>query len=936
MAEKPTYQELEQRIKELEEESVRRKQTEKSLKESEEKFRQMFETMNNGVAVYEAVDDGRDFIFKDFNAAGERIEDVKREAIIGKRVTTVFPGVEEFGLLDVFKRVWQTGKAENHPISFYKDDRLTGWRENFVYKLPSGEVVAIYEDITDRKRAEEALKESEKRYRSFIVNFHGIAYRGSIKTWKPIFFHGAVEKIAGYTEEEFIAGNPSWYELIHPDDISELKGKDEIYSVPGFSTEREYRIRSKDGEIRWVYESIKNICDESGEPKFVEGAIYDITKQKQIKEALRKSEEKYRSFFEDSSISLWEEDFSAVIEYLNGLRDSGVKDMGSYFDDHPEEIAKCASLARILDVNPATIEMYEAQSKEDLIRNLNNVFTEESLEVFKEQLLTFYKGSTLFESDAITQTIKGKKNHIRLVVSLLSKNKVLVSITDITEHKRVEKALRESEEKYRSMMESMKDEAYICSSDFRIQYMNPATVGRIGRDATGELCYRAIYGLDEECSWCIFDKIFQGENVEYELLNPNNNRYYSISNSPIRHIDGSISKLTVCRDITDVKKMELQLQQAHKMEAIGTLAGGIAHQFNNVLSVIISSIDLFEMDFPGDETIASYTKVMKSSAHRMTQLTAQLLAYARGGKYQAKTVSLSNFVRETLPLVKHISGSAIDVDTDLPRGIFNVKADLTQMQMVLSAVLTNASEAMEGKGRIRVACKDTVITDETVGDSPGLTPGNYVNLTIVDDGKGMDEETRARIFEPFFTTKFMGRGLGMAAAFGIVKNHDGWISVESEPGKGTVVQIYLPEVEVPVKKHAKPEPKAEWVKGTGTILVIEDEEPVMEISRAILERLGYRVLVAGTGQEAIDVVKTFDGHIDLALLDILLPDMSGNDIYPLIMAARPDLKVIVFSGYSMDGPVREILNAGAEDFIKKPFTIAELSEKLKKTIEGGQ
>ena len=289
-----------------------------------------------------------------------------------------------------------------------------------------------------------------------------------------------------------------------------------------------------------------------------------------------------------------------------------------------------------------------------------------------------------------------------------------------------------------------------------------------------------------------------------------------------------------------------------------------------------------------------------------------------------------------MPLVKHTLGSTINVDTDRLLGIFSVKADLTQMQMVLSAVLANAAEAMEGKGCIRVACKDTIIADETVEELPGLTPGNYVNLTIVDDGKGMDKQARTLIFEPFFTTKFTGRGLGMAAVYGVVKNHNGLILVESEPGKGTVVQIYLPAVEVHVKKHEKPEPKAEWIKGTGTILVIDDEEPVMKISRAMLERLGYRVLEARTGQEAIDIVETFDSHIDLALLDILLPDMSGSDIYPLIMEARPDLKVIVFSGYSIDGPAHEILNAGAEDFIQKPFTIAALSEKLKETLEGGQ
>jgi len=254
------------------------------------------------------------------------------------------------------------------------------------------------------------------------------------------------------------------------------------------------------------------------------------------------------------------------------------------------------------------------------------------------------------------------------------------------------------------------------------------------------------------------------------------------------------------------------------------------------------------------------------------------------------------------------------------------------MQMVLSAVLTNASEAMDGKGCILVTCKNTVITDEAAGDFPGLKPNNYVLLTITDDGKGMDEKTRKRIFEPFFTTKFQGRGLGMAAAYGIVKNHNGWISVDSEPAQGAIVKIYLPATQAQVPELEKP--KTERIKGTGTILVVEDEEMVMTVSRAMLEGLGFRVLEAKTGQEATNVVKTFDGDIDLAMLDILLPDMSGNAIYPFLMEARPNLKVIVFSGYAIDGPAEEILHAGAQDFLQKPFTIAELSEKLEKVLDG--
>jgi len=287
-------------------------------------------------------------------------------------------------------------------------------------------------------------------------------------------------------------------------------------------------------------------------------------------------------------------------------------------------------------------------------------------------------------------------------------------------------------------------------------------------------------------------------------------------------------------------------------------------------------------------------------------------------------------------LVRHVVDSSINVDSDLPLDMPNVKVDLIQMQMVLSAVLVNASEAMEGEGCIRVACRNEIITEEIDGNFPKLSPGNYACLMIADNGKGMNEETNKRVFEPFFTTKAEGRGLGLAAAYGIVKNHNGWISVGSELGKGTVVKIYLPAAEAPVKETAKSKPKAELTRGQGTILVIEDEELVMKVTREILEKLGYRVLEAKTGQEAIDVVKTFDGDIDLAMLDILLPDTSGDIIYPLLMKVRPNLKVIVFSGYSIDGPAQKILNAGAEDFIQKPFTILDLSEKLKKILGGEQ
>ena len=508
--------------------------------------------------------------------------------------------------------------------------------------------------------------------------------------------------------------------------------------------------------------------------------------------------------------------------------------------------------------------------------------------------------------------------------------------------KQAEESLRESEQKYRVLFETAKDAIFVSDKTGRFVDVNQAACEFLGYSRK-ELLKLSPKEIDADpTGYDAFIKVRNGltDKLTFEI----NQMKKDGTHLPVE-ITGSFFNekgqqraLAIARDITErkkteeeKKKLEAQLHRAQKMEAIGKLAGGIAHQFNNALYAITGNIDLLEIHFPGNEKVADYSREMKNSTRRMTQLTAQLLAYARGGKYQAKTISLSDFVRDALPLVKHTIDSAISVDTDLPRGVCNVNADLTQMQMVLSAVLTNAAEAMDGKGQMRIVCRNTMITDETAVDFPELKPGNYISLTITDDGKGMDEETKTRIFEPFFTTRFEGRGLGMAAAYGIIKNHDGWIAVDSELGKGTIVKIYLPAVEALVKEHAKP--KTEPIKVRGTILVIEDGETVMKVTRKILEKLGYSVLEAKTGQEAINVAKTFDDDIDLAMLDILLPDMSGDAIYPLLMEARPDLKVMVFSGYSADGPAQEILNAGADDFIQKPFSAAELSEKLKKALD---
>ena len=525
----------------------------------------------------------------------------------------------------------------------------------------------------------------------------------------------------------------------------------------------------------------------------------------------------------------------------------------------------------------------------------------------------------------------------RMELSLLDNNRRLQK--EISERKEMEIVLRESEKKFKGLFDT---------SLHAIALTEMGTGKLI--DVNDKLCELSGYDKKELIGRTTTDLGFYSQNDRNRFLDELTNegkvhglemdfilKNGSILNTRIfatsMQIKGEVFILTEFYDITDQKKFEAQLQQAQKMEAIATLAGGVAHEFNNALMGVMGNIELLKMKLPEDEGRAKYFEAMNKSGHRMSRLTDQLLAYARGGKYQAEDLKLDDFVIEALPILQHDLSPEVRVETHFSK-VSYIRADHAQMQMVLSAIAANSNEAIEDEGIIRIAAENKDIDEDFTKQHPGLKPGSYVCLTIEDDGEGMDEETKDGIFEPFFTTKFQGRGMGMAAAYGIIKSHDGAITVDSEPGKGTVVRIYLPAVEAKEEAKAVKQPKTEIAMGEGTILVIEDEEPLEDLFRQILERLGYRVLLARTGKDAVEFAKTFDGQIDLALLDIKLPDMDGGRVYPLVMEARPDLKVIVISGYSIHGPAQDILDAGAEGFMQKPFSIAPFAEKLKEVLEG--
>ena len=385
---------------------------------------------------------------------------------------------------------------------------------------------------------------------------------------------------------------------------------------------------------------------------------------------------------------------------------------------------------------------------------------------------------------------------------------------EITDRKQAEVALRKSENLFKKLfMEAPLGVALIDSLTDHIYEANPMFAKITGRtmEELAQLDWMDITHPDDvQEDLDNMARLNAGEIDGFQMEKRCIHRggaivWISMTIAPVLVEDTTHPRhLCIIEDITERKQIESRLQEALKFESVATLAGGIAHQFNNALQIITGNVELMEDDFSGDEKITYYVRVFKTAARRMAKLTAQLLAYARGGKYQPKTISLNDFVEDTLSSVMQLIDSDLHVETDFHPHILKVKADIIQMEMVLSEIFFNAFEAIEGEGNIRIACRNEVLTEQIARSYPGLKPGTYVCLTISDDGKGMDEETRKRVFDPFFTTNFEGRGLGMSAAYGFIKNHDGCIMVDSEFGKGTTVKIYLPAVKTPFREDAKP------------------------------------------------------------------------------------------------------------------------------------
>jgi PAS domain S-box-containing protein len=508
--------------------------------------------------------------------------------------------------------------------------------------------------------------------------------------------------------------------------------------------------------------------------------------------------------------------------------------------------------------------------------------------------------------------------------------------------------MREQDEKYRMIIENI-DEGFFevnLRGDFTffnnsvckvLGYSREELMGKNNREYASPANAKKMYRVMNE----VFLTGEPSKVTDFELIRKDGSKVtVELSAYLMRAKDGTpVGFRGMARDVSDrlkaeseKKKLESQLQQAQKMEAIGNLAGGIAHDFNNILMGMQGNASLMLLNIDTRHTFYEKVRSIERYVESGAALTKQLLGFARGGKYEVRTTDLNDLVTKTAQMFGRTK-KEINIHNFGLKSIWNVEVDQSQIEQVLLNLFVNAWHAMPGGGDLYLETENATI-DETFLKPYRVDPGAYVRLSVADTGVGMDIATQERIFEPFFTTKEMGRGtgLGLASAYGIVKNHGGFIEVESEPGHGATFHIYLPASENVVDSESDVA-EEEVLSGDETILLVDDEQMIIEVGQEILKTLGYKVLTAMSGKEAVTLYRDNSKTIDLVVLDMIMPGLSGGETFDQLRAVDADAKILLCSGYSLSGQANEILDRGCDGFIQKPFKLRELSLKLREILD---
>jgi len=515
-------------------------------------------------------------------------------------------------------------------------------------------------------------------------------------------------------------------------------------------------------------------------------------------------------------------------------------------------------------------------------------------------------------------------------------------LRDVTERKLMEQNLKSERERFATLAENVPFGMSIINATGRYEYINHTFTEIFGYTLedipTGKLWFKVAYPDSAYKKKVISTWLNDLSGAKLGAIRPREFKVSCKDGSQKDIYFRSVmlrngNQIVTYEDITEKKNLEAQLLQAQKMEAVGTLAGGIAHNFNNLLMSIQGNTSLMLLDTNANHPHYERLTNIEKSVQSGSKLTSQLLGYARGGRYEVKPISINHIITDT-SVTFAMTRKDITLHHDLEHTLSGVKADRGQIEQVVLNIYVNAAEAMVGGGELFITTRN--IPHTAIEKKPyTIKPGNYILLTIRDTGTGMDNATQAKVFDPFFTTKGLakGTGLGLASVYGIMKAHGGYIDVESQKGKGTTFFLYLPASKETIGEEVHPAGTIE--KGKETILLVDDEEIILDVGEALLTSLGYTVLIAHGGKEAIEILRTTlpSSPPDLVILDMIMPQMGGGETYDRMKELSPSIKVLLSSGYSIDGQATEILKRGCDGFIQKPFTLGEVSKAIREVLE---
>jgi len=746
-----------------------------------------------------------------------------------------------------------------------------------------------------------------------------MAERGASGTW--FYVSPQVEPILGFSAEEWMSDPGRWRKQLHPDDLEKALAAEQQLDHEGDHYKIEYRMFARDGHEVWVRDEATYVREQETNALVMRGLLIDITDRKQAEAELHRVEGQLQRILSTAPVILFVLDAAGIFTLSVG---SGLKDLGL----KPGEIVGC-SVFDVYRDNPTILDhVRRALCGEEFI-GIDEV----------PQVERVFQTRWAPATDSAGRTTG-----------------VIGVATDITEIRKSEDALRRSEERYRIFL------AQSSEGIFRLEYAPPVSIDAPGSEqlalslANSHIaeCNDALARMYGYCSATEMlgkrlSELPSGEELAREFI-ANGFRISGFQSERTEHGKRSVFQTTMLgiveqghlartwaiqRDMSERVRLEEQMRSTQQLEAIGRLAGGVAHDFNNVLGVILGHVQLVMEETQVSEHTRAGLGHIRRAAERAASLTQQLLAFSRKQVLQPKVLDVNEIVVEIQKMLSRVIGEDIALVTHLHPSLAGVKADRSQLEQVLMNLALNARDAMPQGGRLKMETANVELDEAFARENLGTIPGRYVLLTVTDTGTGMTPETIEHVFEPFFTTKEAGKGtgLGLATVHGVVKQSGGHILVSSELGKGSCFRVYLPAEPDPAPAQGVGEATGDATGGTETVLIVEDQPELREITSIFLHAHGYHVLEAGNAADALRLLALPGTTIDLLLTDVIMPGLSGRQLVEQVQSTRPAMKVIYMTGYTDDMVVHHKVLEPGVDLLQKPFTRDQLVRTVRSVLD---